>query len=52
MKEMRDSAPGEDGFRLDYIRKEGAVITDREVRIVKDMWRTPAEQWEGVTLYP
>ena len=43
MKEMRDSAPGEDGVRLDYIRKGGAEILDRVVRIVKDMCRTPVE---------
>ena len=47
MKEMRDSAPGEDGDRLDYIRKGGAKIIDRVVRIVQEMWSTPAEQWEG-----
>ena len=47
MKEMRDSAPGEDEVRLDYIRKGGAEIIDRVVRIVQEMWRTPAEQWEG-----
>ena len=47
MKEMRDSAPGEDEVRLDYIRKGGAEIVDRVVRIVQEMWSTPAEQWEG-----
>ena len=47
MKEMRDSAPGEDEVKLDYIRKGGAEIIDRVVRIVQEMWRTPAEQWEG-----
>ena len=43
MKEMRDSAPGEDEVRLDYIRKGGAEIIDRVVRIVQEMWSTPAE---------
>ena len=47
MKEMRDSAPGEDEVKLDYIRKGGAEIIDRVVRIVQEMWSTPAEQWEG-----
>ena len=47
MKEMRDSAQGEDEVMLDYIWKGGAEIIDRVVRIVQEMWRTPAEQWEG-----
>ena len=47
MKEMRDSEPGEDEVRIDYIRKGGAEIIDRVVRIVQEMWSTPAEQWEG-----
>ena len=34
-------------MRLDYIRKGGAEIVDRVVRIVQEMWSTPAEQWEG-----
>ena len=44
---MRDSAPEEDGVRLGFIRKGGAEIIDRVVRIVKDMWRTPADQRKG-----
>ena len=42
---MNDSTPG-DEVRLDYIRKGGAEIIDRVVRIVQEMWRTPAKQWE------
>ena len=49
MKEMRDSAPGEDEVRSYYIRKGGAEIIDRVVRIVQEMWRTPSEQWEAGT---
>ena len=45
MKEMNDSTPG-DEVRLDYIRKGGAEIIDRVVRIVQEMWRSPAKQWE------
>ena len=49
MKEMRDSAPGEDEVRLDYIRKGGAEIIYRVVRIVQEIWSTPAEQMVGGT---
>ena len=46
MREMKDSAPGEDGVRLDYIRKAGDRVIRWVVRLVQDMWRKPAEEWE------
>ena len=46
MAKMRDSAPGEDGIRLGYIKKASKEIQDAVVLNVKNMWNTSANTWE------
>ena len=46
MKLMKDSAPGKDGVRLNYIMKGGDLIKSEVVNLVKFMFKTPADRWE------
>ena len=46
MKEMSDSAPGEDGVRLIYILKGGPALIDTVVEMIRFMFENPAEKWE------
>ena len=42
MAKMKDSAPGEDGIRLGFIKKASKEIQDVVIQKVKDMWNTSA----------
>ena len=46
MAKMKDSAPGEDGIRLGFIKKASKEIQEVVVLKVKDMWNTSATLWE------
>ena len=46
MQQMRDSAPGEDGVRLNYLLKGGAKVLDKITRIVAFMFVEPTDKWE------
>ena len=55
MKEMEDSAPGEDGIRLGFIKKASKELQQAVVLKIKAMWNTSATVWEeplkvGVTI--
>ena len=47
MGKMKDSAPGEDGVRLCYLRKGGERVIEEVVRIVRFMWENDADKWES-----
>jgi len=44
--EIRESAPGEDGVRIGYIRRACREIRDRVVGMVQFMFRESADRWE------
>ena len=46
MKEMRESAPGEDGVRLIYIQQGGPEILSMVHKMVKFMFENSADKWE------
>lgn len=46
MKKMRDSAPGEDGVRLNYILKATEEVKDRVIKMVQYMFNHRANKWE------
>ena len=46
MKHMKDSAPGKDGVRLDFIRKGGEGLKQEIVKLVQFMFENSAESWE------
>ena len=46
MNEMRESAPGEDGVRIGYIRKACQEIKDRVIEIVQEMFEVRADRWD------
>ena len=43
---MKDSAPGEDGIRLGFIKRASKEIQDIVIQNVKDMWGTSANLWD------
>ena len=45
VKEIWESAPGVDGIRISYIRKEVEVLVKRIVRMVQVMFESPTERW-------
>jgi len=46
MKEMKESAPGEDGVRIGYIRYACEEMKERVIRMVQMMFETRADRWE------
>ena len=46
IKEMRDSAPGEDGVRIGYIRAACREVKEKVVEMVRFMFRNRADRWE------
>ena len=46
MQQMRDSAPGEDGVRMNYLSKGVDKVIDEITRIVAFMFVEPADKWE------
>ena len=46
MKEMRDSAPGEDGVRLRYIQSACDEVRERVIEIVRMMFDKRANEWD------
>ena len=46
IKLMRDSAPGEDGVRLNYILKGDVRIFDEVVYLIQFMFSNSADKWE------
>ena len=46
MKEMRESAPGEDGVRLIYIQKAGPRMQAKVMKMVRFMFENGADNWE------
>ena len=46
MKEMKESAPGEDGVRIGYIRNACEDVRTRVVEMVQYMWGNRANKWE------
>ena len=46
MAKMKDSAPGEDGIRIGFIKKASKEIQEVVVLKVEDMWNTSATLWE------
>ena len=46
MRQMRDSAPGEDGVRLMYLWNGGRAVLDEVVRLVQFMFQNDADSWE------
>ena len=46
MKEMRDSAPGEDGVRLRYILNACDEVRERVIEIVRMMFDKRANEWD------
>ncbi|KAI8519281.1 hypothetical protein Bbelb_025380 [Branchiostoma belcheri] len=47
MKEMTDSAPGEDGVRLRYILDACEEVQERVIEIVRFMFEKRANEWEA-----
>ena len=52
---MKDSAPGEDGVSLGFIKEPSKEKLDVVVQMVKNIWNTSATLWEeplkvGVTI--
>ena len=46
MKEMKDSAPGEDGVRLGYIQNACEEVRERVIEIVRMMFDKRANEWD------
>ena len=46
MRLMRDSAPGEDGVRLNFLCNGGRAVMDEVVRLVQFMFQNDASKWE------
>ena len=46
MLKMRDSAPGEDGIRLNYLLKGGLKVMAKVVEVVRFMFLNGVETWE------
>ena len=46
MKQMRESAPGEDGVRLIYLLKGGPTVMNMVVRMIQFMFLNSADKWE------
>ena len=46
MKEMKDSAPGEDGVRMKYIRLACSEVREEVIEIVRMMFEKRANEWD------
>ena len=46
MKKMKESAPGKDGVRMNYLLQGGPEIIERVVNMVQIMFEKGAEEWE------
>ena len=48
MNEMKESAPGEDGVRMCYLRKACPEVLDGFVRMVRKMFDERADKWDSL----
>ena len=46
MKKMKDSAPGDDGVRLNYLLKAGPEVINKVVEMVQFMFENGSDKWE------
>ena len=46
MKMMKDTSPGKDGVRLNYLLQAGQELLEKVVEMVQFMFNNPAELWE------